>query len=59
MLRESVQTQKIISICKKINKPILLIGGPKDIDRGKQIINETTNTHNTCGKYTVLQMMVF
>ena len=48
-------TQKIISICNKINKPILLIGGPDDIDRGTQIINETTNTHNTCGKYTVLQ----
>ena len=48
-------TKKIISICKKSNKPILLIGGPDDVDRGKQIINETTNTYNVCGKYTILQ----
>jgi len=48
-------TQKIISICKKINKPILLIGGSDDIDRGKQINSDAKNTVNTCGKYTIMQ----
>ena len=48
-------TQKIISICKKINKPILLIGGSDDIDRGKQINSDSKNTVNTCGKYTIMQ----
>lgn len=48
-------TQKIISICKKINKPILLIGGTDDTERGKQINQDTNNTINTCGKYTIMQ----
>jgi len=47
--------EKIISICRKINKPILLIGGPDDIKRGEKISNNTKNTFNTCGSYTVIQ----
>jgi len=46
---------KIISIIKKVEKPILLIGGPEDVVRGEQIISQTKNTINTCGKYSLLQ----
>ena len=47
--------EKIISIIKKVNKPVLLIGGPEDFGRGEQIIANTNNTINTCGKYSILQ----
>ena len=47
--------EKIISIIKKVNKPVLLIGGPEDFERGEQIVANTINTQNTCGKYSVLQ----
>jgi len=46
---------KIISIIKKVEKPILLIGGPEEVVRGEQIISQTKNTINTCGKYSLLQ----
>ena len=48
-------TEKIISICKKLNKPILLIGGPEDQLRGEEITNACKEVVNTCGKYTLLQ----
>ena len=46
---------KIISIIKKTEKPVLLIGGPEDAIRGEQISIQTENTINTCGKYSLLQ----
>jgi ADP-heptose:LPS heptosyltransferase len=46
---------KIVSIIKKAEKPVLLIGGPEDAIRGEQIITQTKNTINTCGKYSLLQ----
>jgi len=47
--------EKIISIINKVNKPVLLVGGPEDFERGEQIVASTNNTLNTCGKYSVLQ----
>ena len=47
--------EKIISIIKKVNKPVLLVGGSEDFKRGEQIIGNTNNTINTCGKYSILQ----
>ena len=46
---------KIVSICKKINKPIVLIGGPQDKIRGEEISNLVENVTNVCGEYSVLQ----
>jgi ADP-heptose:LPS heptosyltransferase len=46
---------KIVSIIKKAEKPVLLIGGPEDAIRGEQISIQTENTINTCGKYSLLQ----
>jgi heptosyltransferase-2 len=47
--------KKIVSIIKKAEKPVLLIGGPEDAIRGEQISIQTENTINTCGKYSLLQ----
>ena len=47
--------KKIISIIKKVGKPVVLIGGPEDAGRGEEIIAQTENTINTCGKHSLLQ----
>ena len=46
---------KIVSIIKKIEKPVLLIGDTEDTARGEYIISQTESTINTCGKYSLLQ----
>ena len=47
-------TAKIISICKKLNKAVLLIGGPDDKARGDEISKES-GAINACGDYSLLQ----
>ena len=48
--------EKIISICKKINLPIILLGGKEDEQRGKEIETAVgTNIYNACGKYNLNQ----
>ena len=46
--------EKIISIIKKVNKPVLLIGGPEDAYRGEDIAKACSKVVNTCGKYSIL-----
>ena len=52
---KKLPTQKIINICKKINQPIILIGGKEDFKNGKLIVSAAKNTQNFCGKYSVGQ----
>lgn len=48
--------EKLISICKKINKPIILLGGPEDFEKGESIQkNYGDKVYNTCGKYSINQ----
>ena len=42
--------EKIISIIKKVNKPVLLVGGPEDAHRGEEIAKACDKVVNTCGK---------
>lgn len=47
---------KIISICKKINASIILLGGPEDIEKAKHIEQAVgANIYNACGKYNINQ----
>jgi len=46
--------EKIISIIKKVNKPVLLIGGPEDAYKGEEIAKACDKVVNTCGKYSIL-----
>lgn len=50
-----LSTEKIISIINKLNESVVLIGGPEDLERGKQIIAATENTFNSCGKQNINQ----
>ncbi len=48
--------EKIISICKKINKPIILLGGKEDVARAEAIEKAVgSNIYNACGKYNLNQ----
>lgn len=49
-------THKIISICKKISKPIILLGGKEDTIIGDEIASEVGDLiFNACGKYSLNQ----
>ena len=48
--------EKIISLCKKIDKPIILLGGPEDFEKGESIRqNFGDKVYNACGKYSINQ----
>jgi len=47
---------KIISVCKEINAPVVLLGGKEDAEKAMQIEKEVgTNIYNACGKYNLDQ----
>lgn len=48
--------EKIIAICKQMDKPILLLGGPDNKEEGEEIKNSIgKNIYNTCGAYNINQ----
>ncbi|MCW3083409.1 MAG: glycosyl transferase [Bacteroidetes bacterium] len=53
---KQLPVEKIISICKKLNQPIILLGGKEDAARGAEIENAVgTNIYNACGIYNLNQ----
>jgi lipopolysaccharide heptosyltransferase II len=57
---KQLPTEKIISICKKINSPIVLLGGKEDADRAVAIQNEVgEKIFNACGKFNLNQSASF
>lgn len=42
---KQLPVEKIVSICKKINQPIILLGGKEDFERGEIIINSINSQH--------------
>lgn len=48
--------EKVISICNKINKPIILLGGKEDNAMGKNIVKACgDNVYNSCGEFSLGQ----
>lgn len=53
---KQLPTEKVISICKKIDAPVMLVGGSEDKKRGAEIASAAGNhVISTCGKYTLGQ----
>jgi lipopolysaccharide heptosyltransferase II len=53
---KQLPTEKIINICKKLNQPIVLLGGKEDLERGRIIEEEIGNLiYNACGAYNLNQ----
>jgi ADP-heptose:LPS heptosyltransferase len=48
--------EKIISICKQLNQPIILLGGKEDAERGELILKAVgSSIYNACGVYNLNQ----
>jgi heptosyltransferase-2 len=45
--------EKIISICREINYPVVLLGGSDVKKNGDEIEQKTANVYNACGKTTL------
>lgn len=53
---KQLPVEKAISICKKINQPLVLLGGKEDRDRGERIANAVGGSvYNACGVYNLNQ----
>jgi ADP-heptose:LPS heptosyltransferase len=56
MLGKILPEDKIISLCAKIEKPIVLLGGPEDAERAERIsAANATKVFNACGKFNLNQ----
>ena len=51
----SGKTTLLIELCRQLNRPFVLVGGPEDKDRGDDIIAKTTQGINACGHLTLIQ----
>jgi len=53
---KQLPVEKIISICKKINSPVVLLGGKEDLERALEIEKAVGSMiYNACGKYNLNQ----
>lgn len=53
---KQLSVDKIISVCKKIDMPIVLLGGQEDYGKGEIIrITLGEKIYNACGKFTINQ----
>ena len=53
---KQLPTEKIISICRKLNQPIILLGGKEDLKQANEIEKIVgVNIYNACGKYDLNQ----
>lgn len=51
---KKLPVEKIVSICSKISKPIIISGGPEDFENGEHVRNRVgVNVLNACGKYSL------
>lgn len=56
MLGKILPEEKIIALCAKIKKPLVLLGGPEDAERGERIAaTKPTLIFNACGKLNLNQ----
>jgi ADP-heptose:LPS heptosyltransferase len=47
---------KIVSLCKKIDSPVVLLGGKEDVEKAKEIEQAVSGKiYNACGKYGINQ----
>jgi len=51
---KALPEEKIIDICKKLNYPVALLGGPADHERGEKVFDAVRNDIvNLCGKFDI------
>ncbi len=56
---KKLPVEKIVSICTKINQPIILLGGKEDFEAGEAIIRQSqisnflSHVYNSCGQFSL------
>ena len=48
-------TDRLQEVCRKVNLPIVLVGGPEDRSSGEEIAQNQTEVINTCGDLSINQ----
>jgi ADP-heptose:LPS heptosyltransferase len=54
-ITKQIPAERILSLCQEIDKPIVLIGGKEDFDKGDWVVKECPNKKvmNACGKFNL------
>lgn len=53
---KQLPTDKIITLCEHMNAPIVLLGGPTDVDKAEEVSDALGDiVYNACGKYNLNQ----
>lgn len=54
---KQLEVEKIIAICRRINNPVILLGGKEDFEAGEKVSSHTGREKvlNACGKYSLNQ----
>jgi len=52
---KKLPVSKIVELIQKIDSPVVLLGGPEDMENGNIIASECPNGINLCGKLSLLQ----
>ena len=48
--------ERVVEVCKKLSRPVILLGGNEDRERGEMIVNEAgALVFNSCGMYNINQ----
>lgn len=48
--------EKVLEVCKGLDFPVVLLGGPEDAERGELIASDVgLNAFNACGKFSLMQ----
>ena len=51
---KQMPVDKLIAMCRKIAKPVVLLGGPEDKEKGDMIVKAIgERIYNSCGKFTI------
>lgn len=50
---KKLPVEKLIELCNRIQKPIILVGGKEDAENGNLIANTNNNIWNACGLFSI------
>ncbi|MCF8229706.1 MAG: glycosyltransferase family 9 protein [Bacteroidales bacterium] len=51
---KALPEEEVVFVINKIKKPVVLLGGPEDREKGERILAECkTTVYNACGKYNI------
>jgi ADP-heptose:LPS heptosyltransferase len=52
---KQMPVEMMVQLCKKLEVPVVLLGGREDRDRAEEIVKQCSNTFNACGAFNLNQ----